>query len=335
MERDEKQRQEHFLDRGAFYKYLVDHLQECLVVIDKEYQIVEMNEVFRKRHVGVSEGEKCYEVTHGYNAPCSVRGVRCPVEEVITSGEAREAIHEHRSGGRRVWESVYAFPVRWKGGEVEYIGESLRDLTPMYERQNWLEEALSGLIRVLGRVVEARDPYTAGHQRRVGQLAVGILREMGEGKSQEWVVRLAGEVHDVGKIAIPVEILCKPGGLVEEEYRLVQRHPEVGAEILEEIVLGEPIGDVIRQHHENVDGSGYPRGLKGEEILLEARILRVADTVEAMSFRRPYREAIGVEKAMKEIEDGKGRYYDKEVVEACKRVFKQGFRFETEEGRRS
>jgi putative nucleotidyltransferase with HDIG domain len=183
-------------------------------------------------------------------------------------------------------------------------------------------------VQALGAFGDSRDPYLTGHQRRVTELACAIARKMGLPQDRIDGVRVAGLLHDLGKIAIPGEILSKPGRLSALEMGLICTHPEVGNRILQRIPFPWPVAQSIYQHHERMDGSGYPKGLGGEEILLEARILAVADVVEAMASHRPYRPALGVEAALAEIRRDDGRLYDREVVDACLKLFEEdGFRW--------
>lgn len=194
------------------------------------------------------------------------------------------------------------------------------------ERTNQLE----GTIHALATTVEMRDPYTAGHQRRVTELACAIAEEMGLSKDQIKGIHVAGLLHDIGKIAIPAEILTKPTKLTKLEFELITTHSQVSHDILKGIEFAWPVADIVVQHHERMDGSGYPNGLEGDEILREARIIAVADTVEAMASHRPYRPALGIDKALDEISNNKGVKYDPEVVDACLRLFAEGgFEFES------
>jgi putative nucleotidyltransferase with HDIG domain len=195
--------------------------------------------------------------------------------------------------------------------------------TALQESMHKLQEALEGSIYAMASAVETRDPYTAGHQHRVADLANAIAREMGLSAERIQGVRMAGVIHDVGKIAIPAEILSKPGRINEIEFALIKTHPQVGYDILKNIAFPWPIVQIVLQHHERVDGSGYPSGLNADAILLEAKILGVADVVEAMASHRPYRPALGIEKALEEIADKKGRLYDPEVAKACLRLFQK------------
>jgi response regulator RpfG family c-di-GMP phosphodiesterase len=199
-----------------------------------------------------------------------------------------------------------------------------QDLEKMVEdRTVRLKGALEGIIQAMARTVESRDPYTAGHQHRVADLAVAIAIEMNISKDQIEGIRMAGMIHDLGKISMPAEILSKPGQLTEIEFDLIKAHPQVGYDILNEIEFPWPIAQIVLQHHEKMNGSGYPQGLSGEDIILEARIMCVADVVEAMASHQPYRSTLGIDKALQEISQNKGILYDTEVVNACLRLFKE------------
>ena len=194
---------------------------------------------------------------------------------------------------------------------------------------NDLQEAMQGIIHVMVLTIESRDPYTAGHQQRVTLLASALAQEMGLSEKEVEGVKMASLIHDIGKISVPSEILCKPGKLTEIEFCLVKTHPQSGYEILKNITLPWPIAKVVLQHHERLDGSGYPLGLKDKEILLEAKIIGVADVVEAMASHRPYRPALGIEKALEEISQKKGFLYSPEVADICIKLFtEKGFKLE-------
>jgi PAS domain S-box-containing protein len=192
-----------------------------------------------------------------------------------------------------------------------------------------LQKALKSTIQAIALILEKRDPYTAGHQKRMTKLACAIAEEISLPKDKIEGLYIAGIIHDIGKINIPTEILSKPGRLSEIELSLIQTHPQVGSDILKEMDLPGEVSAIVLQHHERMDGSGYPSGLSGEAILLEARILAVADVVEAMASHRPYRPALGLDKAWEEITQNKGKLYDLEVVDVCLKLFKEkGFKFE-------
>ncbi|MGV8080727.1 MAG: HD domain-containing phosphohydrolase [Syntrophales bacterium] len=240
---------------------------------------------------------------------------------------------------RLYWPDV---PITRRGSETTYItarnitipGEGLMvstvwDVTERkrleLERQVIIDKLRLGLaatVQTVSAVVEARDPYTAGHQRRVSDLARAIAREMGLPDDQIEGIRVAGIIHDIGKISVPSEILSKPSKLSPVEFRLIQVHPEAGYEILKDVEFPWPVARTVLQHHERMDGSGYPNGLRGEDIILEARILAVADVVESMASHRPYRPTLGLEAALDEIAQHRGSRYDTVVVDACATLFR-------------
>jgi putative nucleotidyltransferase with HDIG domain len=203
-----------------------------------------------------------------------------------------------------------------------------------HKKLNWAEEeakksfeklkkAFGAIIQVLEKTVEIRDPYTAGHQRRVSDLAQNIAREMGLTRDRIDGIKITGIIHDIGKIQIPAEILSKPRALTGIEFNLVKTHPQVGADILRAIDFPWPVAEIVLQHHERINGSGYPQGLYKKDILLEARIIGVADVVEAMASHRPYRPALGIDEALKEISNNRGILYDCDVVDACLKLFRE------------
>jgi len=186
-----------------------------------------------------------------------------------------------------------------------------------------LQDSLTGTIQAMASVVGFRDPYTAGHQRQVAELAQAIASEMRLPTHQAEGLRMAAAIHDLGKIAVPAEILSKPMKLSKLEFELIKVHPQAAYNILKSIAFPWPIARIILEHHEKMDGSGYPQGLKGDAILLESRIIAVADVVEAMASHRPYRSALGIGAALEEIEKNKGLLYDADVVSACLALFRE------------
>lgn len=216
------------------------------------------------------------------------------------------------------------------GDDLAYGIETLRTRTERDRIANAhahhaeiLRQSLEESLRAIAFTVEKRDPYTAGHERRVGELAVAIAGEIGLDEERIHGIGLAATVHDLGKIQIPAEILAKPTRLSEVEFMLIQTHSLAGWDILKDVQFPWPIADIVLQHHERMDGSGYPQGLKDGEILLESRIMAVADVVEAMASHRPYRPALGIEVALQEIERGRGSAYDPAVADACLRLFRE------------
>jgi PAS domain S-box-containing protein len=186
-----------------------------------------------------------------------------------------------------------------------------------------LRKSLLGTIQAMSLMVETRDPYTAGHQRRVSKLARVIAQEMALSLDTVDAIRMAGIIHDIGKISIPAEILSKPGKLSDMEFSLIKVHPQSGYDILRDVGLPYPVAEMVFQHHERLDGSGYPQGLKNGQILLESQIIAVADVVEAMASHRPYRPALGIGVALEEIEKNKSIFYDAGVVDVCVKLFRE------------
>lgn len=216
-----------------------------------------------------------------------------------------------------------------RAAELKMTNEQLRcEIIEHKRTEEVLRKTMKGTIQAMALAAEIRDPYTAGHQRKVSQLACAIAREMGLSGEQIEGIRLAGLVHDLGKISVPAEILSKPGELSKIEFGLIENHPQIGHDILKTVEFPWPITNIVFQHQERIDGSGYPQGLSGEDILLEAKIVAVADVVEAMSSHRPYRPALGIAKAIEEISQSKGVLYDFEVVDVCvKLLTEKGFTF--------
>jgi len=253
-----------------------------------------------------------------------MKGEDCPSEYEIS-------IVRKTGEKRRI--QVFRKEVLWNGRKQ--FQSIYRDITENKKLEEKLRESLSGLqkafhgtIQVLSTISEKRDPYTAGHQTRVADLTRAIAQDMGLPPERVEGLRLAGTIHDIGKVSIPAEILSKPARLTKIEFDMVKSHSQVGHDILRDVDFAWPLAGMVLQHHERMDGSGYPLGLKGEAILLEARILAVADVVEAMASHRPYRPALGIEAALDEIEKNSGILYDPGVVSACLGLFREkGFNF--------
>jgi PAS domain S-box-containing protein len=234
--------------------------------------------------------------------------------------------HIETTFGRDVWAAVRMVPFGFPSEQLLLV--LFTDITEpkRIEKQNAayvakLEASLAQTVAVIRSLSEMRDPYTAGHERRVGDLAGEIGRELGLGARQQEGLRVAGYLHDVGKITVPAEILAKPRSLTAAEFDLVKEHSAAGYEILKNVEFPWPVAIVALQHHERMDGSGYPRGLSGDAISLEARVVAVADVVEAMASHRPYRPALGISEALATIEQERGTLFDPAVVDACLRLF--------------
>jgi len=235
--------------------------------------------------------------------------------------------HRHKSGEYR-WQNSRGQAIFDESGKPTKMVGCISDITERKQAEEELQrsyhklrETLIATVNTLASTVEMRDQYTAGHQRRVTMLACAIAEEMGLTEEQFDGLRLAGLVHDIGKIAVPAEILSKPGRISETEFNIIKTHPQAGYDLLKEIEFPWPVARIVLQHHERLDGSGYPQGLKDGGIMLEARILGVADVVEAMASHRPYRPALGIEAALEEITKNRGVLYDPEVADVCARLF--------------
>jgi len=261
--------------------------------------------------------EKDRKVLHGKEV------VDIPEESIQTRNKGERILHTKK------------VPILDGNGEPEYllgISEDITDRKRAEEKLisalDSLRKAVSATIQVMVSAVETRDPYTAGHQARSTDLACFIAIDMGLPQEKIDAIRMAGSIHDIGKLSIPAEILSKPTELSEIEYLLIKEHSIRGYEILKDVESPWPLAEIVLQHHERMDGSGYPRGLKGKEILMEARILAVADVVESMASHRPYRPALGLAAALEEIEKQRGILFDPAVVDVCLTLFKEkGFVF--------
>jgi PAS domain S-box-containing protein len=236
---------------------------------------------------------------------------------------------KHRRYGGTLFDAEISFS-RVELGKRVFLQAMVRDVTDRKQAEEKLastlenlRKAMGGTIEAIVHVVETKDPYTAGHQNRVADLARAIGTEMHLPADTVEGIRMAGVIHDIGKISVPAEILSKPGKLSQKEFELIKDHPQTGYEVLKDVEFPWPIARIILQHHERLDGSGYPQGLKGEDMLLEARIIAVADVIEAIASHRPYRPARGIEAALAEIEQNKGVLYDASVVDACVKLFRE------------
>lgn len=240
-----------------------------------------------------------------------------------------------RKDGSTVWVRMSARLIKDGAGKPFCYLPMIEDITAQKRADENLRQSLDRLQKVMGEIVQAmaltvetRDPYTAGHQRRVTLLAQAIAREMGLSKEQQEAIWVAGTLHDLGKIYVPAEILSRPGELSDSELAIVKTHSQKGHDILQHIEFPWPVAQIVKQHHERLDGSGYPDGLRDKEILLEARILAVADVVEAMASHRPYRAALGIDVALEDLSRNRGTLFDPQVVDACLKVFKEkSFKF--------
>jgi PAS domain S-box-containing protein/putative nucleotidyltransferase with HDIG domain len=257
---------------------------------------------------------------------------RIPVKKILEgkgSALSDEAILVSKNGKRTPIDPRLE-PIKDDSGNITGVVLAFTDVTSRKKAEEELKRsfeqqkiAMEGTVRAIAYTVETRDPYTAGHQRRVTKLACAIGEEMKLSRDQIEGLRMSGELHDIGKIHVPAEILSKPGQISEAEYTIIKTHSQVGHDILKTIEFPWPVAKIVLQHHERIDGSGYPLGLKAKDILLEAKILAVADVIEAMATHRPYRPALSIEVSLREISKNKGKLYDSEVAESCLKVFKE------------
>lgn len=257
-------------------------------------------------------------------------------EKMLVYGYVKdEILLLKRTNGSPFFASVSAVAVKDEQGNVQYYDGMIEDITERIQAEqelkksyHKLKDVLNGTVNALASTSEKRDPFTFGHQHRVRQLAFGIAEEMGLASDQIDGIRVASIVHDIGKIHVPAEILNKPVSLSDIEMALVKTHCQAGYEILKTIEFPWDVAEMVLQHHERINGSGYPRGLTGDKMLLESKILAVADVVEAMVSHRPYRAAHSIDKALEEITRNRGVLFDARVVDACLRLFGRGFQFE-------
>jgi PAS domain S-box-containing protein len=307
----------------------------CLIDMDGRYEYVNpaFVKIFGYDLSDIPTGKEWFRAA--YPDPEYRREVMADWKEDLRSYknlEIRPRIYEVRCKGGD-FRTIIFRPVTLPSGKQLIIYE---DITERKQAEKQLQDTLESLRKAVGATmqvmvaaVETRDPYTSGHQKRSADLARAIAVEMGLPPEKIEGIRMAGSIHDIGKLSIPAEILSKPTKLSEIEFSLIKEHARKGFEMLKDVESPWPLAEIVHQHHERMDGSGYPRNLKGDDILIEARILSVADVVEAMASHRPYRPGLGIDAALNEIEKNKGIFYDSVVADACLRLFREkGFKLE-------
>ena len=319
------------------WQRILDAVSDGLIITDLHFTIFFVNRAFAALSgVDASSlvGKKCHDVFS--SGLCSTPD--CPLTTLRSIGEQRVFDHQpHCKNGKHApWiVTITAYPDASGaiGGYVERFTDASafrqveQALACSHDR---LRKNMGAIIQAISTTIEKRDPYTAGHQRRVTKLCRAIATRLGFTWERIQGLRMAAAIHDLGKIHVPSAILNKPGPMSEHELAIIQMHPRTAYDILKEIQFPWPIAETIYQHHERLDGSGYPRHLKGNQIILEARILAVADVVESIASFRPYRPQLGIEAALAEIESHKGVLYDAPVVKVCVALFnRQAFDFET------
>ena len=329
---ERKQKEDAIRASEEKFKTMFNNASDAIFIHDLGGRFMEVNQVACKR-LGYTKEELLKMNLMDLDSPKLVTIVPARTDELSQRGHIfYETVHVRQDGT--------AIPIELSSRIIEYEGEPValsiaRDITERKQaeeerKQNFerLRKSLEETINALAAAVEMRDPYTAGHQQRTTTLACAIAKEMDLSKYQIEGIRMAGIIHDVGKIKVPAEILSWPDQLTEVDFNVIKTHPQVGYDILKNIELPYSVAQIVLQHHERMNGSGYPAGLSGEDILLEARVLLVADVVEAMASHRPYRPALGVDKALEEIKKNTGVLYDSEVVNVCLKLFNEkSFKF--------
>jgi PAS domain S-box-containing protein/putative nucleotidyltransferase with HDIG domain len=323
-----KKAEDELMIQKMHFQQLFENSPEGIVILDDEDKILNVNKGFEELF-GFSLKE-CLDNSIGkLIVPERLREEAVSLSQtVMQKGIAQhsETVRKCKNG-QEIEVSVLGYPIRFNNSKVGvyaiYSDITMRKNTERTVRETVqkLRRAMGGIIHVMVSTVEARDPYTAGHQQRVAELARSIAQEMGLSEEEVDGIRIAGSIHDLGKIKIPAEILSNPGRITTVEFDLIKTHPDVAYSILQEIEFSRPVAEMVRQHHEKMDGSGYPRGLKKGEILMEAKILTIADVVEAIASHRPYRPALGIKIALDEIRKNRGLLYDPKSVDACIEVF--------------
>ncbi len=325
---ERKQARDELKETLEKYRSLLSHV-DSMYLVDRDGTYLFMNEGHRKRFLLPLEeviGKRYSE----FHSEEESRRFAEYVGEVYETGQPITKEHRSERDGKVYLRTFSPIIGRNTSGKITQVAVISNDITNIKLAEENLRDTLDRLrkslnttMQVMVSAVETRDPYTAGHQARSADLARAIATEMGFGPEKIEGIRLTGSIHDIGKLSIPAEILSKPTKLSEIEFSLIREHARRGFEMLKDVESPWPLAEIIYQHHERMDGSGYPRQLKGAEILIEAQIIGVADVVEAMASHRPYRPSLGIEAALKEIEQHRDTLYDKTVADACLRLFRE------------
>jgi HD-GYP domain-containing protein (c-di-GMP phosphodiesterase class II) len=326
---------------GPDWKAIINALPDGLIVTDREYNIVFANPAacrIAAKDLGRISGAKCHQIFD--SAVCHTPS--CPLTRLREKGghlqyETDSHCKVHQTPWMVTASAYYDDDGRF-AGMVERITDGstlLRMRNQLFHSRERLRKNMGAIIQAMSTTIEKRDPYTAGHQRRVAKLCRAIATQMGFSWEAVQGLRMAAAIHDLGKIHVPAAILNKPGPMSEHELAIIRMHPHTAYDILKGIQFPWPLAETIYQHHERLDGSGYPRQLKGDEILLEARILAVADVVESMASFRPYRQGMDMEAALEELRSHRGTLYDAHVVDTCiTLITEKGFDFRTKQWQR-
>lgn len=332
-----KQSEEMLKKSEEKFRFLAEHMNDNIFTMDMNLKTTYVSRSMEKL-LGFTPEERMKQGITEQVTPASLK----VIEQILSEELEREQtgladpdrsrkfeVEYYHKNGTTVWVENVISGIRDEQGILTGIHGVSRDITERREAEKALRESFGRLRKALGATVQAmaiavetRDPYTAGHQRRVADLARTIATEMGLSGNAIDGIRTAAMIHDLGKISVPSEILTKPAKLTDLEFSLIKTHAWSGYDIIKDIDFPWPVARMILEHHERMDGSGYPNGLKGEQLLLESRILAVADVVESMASHRPYRPGLGIEKALEEIEKNRGILYDAEAVDACLDLFR-------------
>ena len=316
---------------------IMDSVPAIITYKDTESKIIRANKTMANS-LKISVKDIVGKTTEELFSKEQAEKMRKDDREVIVSGKPkRDIIQPYTTPDGIRWLITDKIPYKDKKGKITGVIGLSKDITVQRKSEKELKQSYQKLkktmdatLDTMSRIIEAKDPYTAGHQYGVCQLAVRIAQEMKLPEDKIEGIRIASLIHDIGKIGLPTEILSKPTKLTDIEFSLIKGHSQIGYDILKPIDFSYPVANIVLQHHERLNGSGYPNNLRGDEILLEAKIICVADVVEAMSSHRPYRPALGIDVALNEINKNKGIFYDTEVVDTCLKLFKEKeFKFES------
>jgi PAS domain S-box-containing protein/putative nucleotidyltransferase with HDIG domain len=320
-------RQRQFRERIRVDTHLLDSATDSIFVHDMKGSCLYANQAAYMTR-GYEQKELMAVTFDELDVPEYAKLNEARISELLEKGEVNFESTHARKDSSPINVEVVSRILRSDNNKL--IITAVRDITErkqteaeLKEASEKLRKAMEGTIHTIALTAEMRDPYTAGHQQRVAKLACAIAREMNLSEVQTEGIRVAGSLHDIGKIYVPAEILSKPGHLRKNEMNLIKDHAEVGYDLLKTVEFPWPVAQIVLQHHERIDGSGYPRGLSGEDISLEARIMSVADVIEAMSSHRPYRPAFSIEKALLEVIQNRSVLYDPEVVDICLKLFNE------------
>ncbi len=315
------------VDLGAYLDAHPGFVDDCIQAV----RVVDANEAAVRMHHATDKADFLRRVGRDFPLTGKI-GFRDRLHAIWRGERMFDMVADDRAlDGQPLYTAIRWSVPPGREATLDRVLLSKTDVTSVVEGEKKVRRTLDGVIEAIGRATELRDPYTAGHQRMVTDLAVAIAGELGLEPNVIDGIRAAGLLHDVGKLAIPAEILSKPSALSRMEMELMRGHPQAGYDILKTVDFPWPVPDIVLEHHERLDGTGYPRGLSGAAICIEARVLAVADVVEAMASHRPYRPALGIEPAIEEIVKGRGTAYDADAVDACVRLFRESrFAFRVE-----